>query len=75
MSDRNDSSTRLFTEAPHDGSRHPKFRRFKRDLLAGADSIFLTEDDWSVGSGLLDLDQGGLKDRHLAVEPSISIRR
>ena len=54
-----DKSYKLFTEAAWDGSRTPGFRKFKRDLHAGADAFFLNEDDYSILSAWLDLDQGG----------------
>ena len=60
-----DSDTRrdnkLLTETPHDGSRTPKFIKFKRDFQAGADAWFLHDDDYSIWSACDDSDQGGLK--------------
>ena len=57
--DDDDKSRKLFTDAPWDGSRTPAFRKFKRDLHAGADAFFLQEDDYSILSAWLDTDQGG----------------
>ena len=61
MSGKDDDSKdrKLFTDAPWDGSRTPGFRKFKRDLHAGADAFFCNEDDYSILTAWLDMDQGG----------------
>ena len=48
----------LFCDA-WDGSRSPLFLKFKRDFEAGADAIFLHEDDWSIWQACIGMDQGG----------------
>ena len=45
------SAVRLFTDAPWNGSRTPGFMKFKRDFQAGADAMFLHEDDWADALG------------------------
>ena len=57
-SDDQNGHSRLFTDA-WDGSRTPLFLRFKRDFQAGADAVFLHEDDYSIWQACTDLDQGG----------------
>ena len=57
--DRDDKAPKLFTEAPWNGSRTPAFRKFKRDIQAGADAYFLHEDENSILQAWLDTDTGG----------------
>ena len=44
---------------PWHGARTPEFRKFKRNLKAVADALFLHEDDYSIWQAMADVDQGG----------------
>ena len=56
--DDDDRSRKLFTDSAWNGSRSPEFRKFKRDFKAGANALFLHEDDYSVWQACIDTDQG-----------------
>ena len=59
MSDRSfDKELGKLICTPWNGSRSPEFKKFQRDLLAGAHAIFLQDDDESVGLAMEDLDAG-----------------
>ena len=53
-----DRGPRRYCE-PHDGTRTPSFRHFKRDFATGARAQFLSEDDYSIWQVLQGTDQGG----------------
>jgi hypothetical protein len=59
MSDRSfDKELGKLICAAWNGSRSPEFKKFRRDLLSGAYSIFLQDDDESVGLAMENLDSG-----------------